>query len=116
MKILFSAICILFVGLLFGQRSTYNHCSGAVFAPVEGKFSLSFLGDKKSNQIWVVFIAPKSGQVELEITEVGSSLTASNGVIIRSNDEICDLSERKNLTIDSIAFELRGSENVQVCV
>ena len=50
MKFLFSVILLFGGGLLFGQRSTYNHCSGAVFAPVEGKFSLSFLGDKKSNQ------------------------------------------------------------------
>jgi outer membrane protein OmpA-like peptidoglycan-associated protein len=103
---------MLFGGLLYGQRSTYNHCSGAVFAPVEGRFSLSFLGDKKSNQIWVVFIAPKSGEIELEITAIGSSLTVSKGVVIRSNTEICDLTDRKNQTIDSISFELRGSENL----
>ena len=112
MKILLGVFCILFVGLLFGQRSTYNHCSGAVFAPVEGKFSLSFLGAKKDNQIWVVFIAPKSGAIEIEITAIGSSLTVSKGVVIRSNAEICDLTERNNLSLDSISFELRGSENV----
>jgi outer membrane protein OmpA-like peptidoglycan-associated protein len=100
-------------GLLFGQRSTYNHCTGAVFAPVEGKFSLSFLGDKKSNQIWVVFIAPKSGEVELEITAISSSLTASKGIVFRSNAEICDLTDRKNQTIDSISFELRGNKNLK---
>lgn len=103
---------MLFGGLLFGQRSTYNHCSGAVFAPVEGMFSLSYLGDKKSNQIWVVFIAPKSGEVELEITAISSSLTVSKGVVIRSNVEICDLTDRKNQTIDSVSFELRGSEKL----
>ena len=70
------------------------------------------VGDKKSNQIWVVFIAPKSGEVELAITAVGSSLTISKGFIIRSNAEICDLTERKNQTIDSVSFELRGSENL----
>lgn len=112
MKFLFSVILLFCAGLLFGQRSTYNHCSGAVFAPVEGKFSLSFLGDKKSNQIWVVFIAPKSGEVELAITAVGSSLAVSKGVIIRSNAEICDLTERKNQTIDSISFEVKGGENL----
>lgn len=110
MKILLSVILMFCGGLLYSQRSSYNHCSGAVFAPVEGKFPLSFLGDKKSNQIWVVFIAPKSGEIELEITAIGSSLTVSKGVVIRSNAEICDLSERKNLTTDSISFELRGSE------
>ena len=112
MKFLFSVILLFCGSFLFGQRSTYNHCSGAVFAPVEGNFSLSFLGDKKSNQIWVVFIAPKSGEVELAITAIGSSLTVSKGVIIRSNAEICDLTERKNQTIDSVSFELRGSENL----
>jgi outer membrane protein OmpA-like peptidoglycan-associated protein len=111
-KFVFGVILLFCGGLLFGQRSTYNDCSGAVFAPVEGKFSLSFLGDKKSNQIWVVFVAPKSGEVELAINAISSSLIVTKGVIIRSNAEICDLTERKNQTIDSISFELRGSKNL----
>ena len=51
MKFLFSVILLFCGSFLFGQRSTYNHCSGAVFGPVEGKFSLSFLGDKKYDEL-----------------------------------------------------------------
>jgi outer membrane protein OmpA-like peptidoglycan-associated protein len=105
---------MLFGGSLFGQRSTYNHCSGAVFAPVEGKFSLSFLGDKKSNQIWVVFIAPKSGTLNLNIKSINASLNYSKGVIHLSNEEWCDLTPLQKSQSDSISFEIRGQEVVQV--
>ena len=105
---------MLFGGLLFGQRSTYNHCSGAVFAPVEGKFSLSFLGDKKSNQIWLVFIAPKSGTLNLNITSINASLNYSKGVIHLSNEEWCGLPPLQKSQSDSISFEIRGQEVEQV--
>jgi outer membrane protein OmpA-like peptidoglycan-associated protein len=105
---------MLFGGLLFGQRSTYNHCSGAVFAPVEGKFSLSFLGDKKSNQIWLVFIAPKTGKFNLNITRISASLNDAKGVLYISNEEWCDLTPLQKTQSDSISFEIRGQEVVQV--
>ena len=108
-------ICLGFLFLLncsYGQRSSYNHCSGAVFAPVDGSFSLSFLGDKKSNQIWVVFVAPKSGDIQLAITSNGSSMTALKGVLIRSDAEICEMSIRKSQAIDSITFEIREGKNL----
>lgn len=114
MKILLSVICMLFGGLLFGQRSTYNHCSGAVFAPVEGKFSLSFLGDKKSNQIWLVFIAPKTGKFNLNITTISASLNDAKGILYISNEEWCDLTPLQKSQSDSISFEIRGQEVVQV--
>jgi outer membrane protein OmpA-like peptidoglycan-associated protein len=105
---------MLFGGLLFGQRSTYNHCSGAVFAPVEGKFSLSFLGDKKSNQIWLVFIAPKTGKFNLNITTISASLNYAKGVLCISNEEWCGLTPLQKSQSDSISFEIRGQEVVQV--
>jgi outer membrane protein OmpA-like peptidoglycan-associated protein len=105
---------MLFGGLLFGQRSTYNHCSGAVFAPVEGKFSLSFLGDKKSNQIWLVFIAPKTGKFNLNITTISASLNDAKGILYISNEEWCDLTPLQKSQSDSISFEIRGQEVVQV--
>lgn len=109
----FISICFVFlIGHSFGQRSSYNHCSGAVFAPVSGSFTLPYLGEKNKNQIWVVFIAPKSGEIHLTITTIGSSLALSKGVIKRSDSEICDLSERQNQTVDSISFEIRSNESI----
>jgi outer membrane protein OmpA-like peptidoglycan-associated protein len=105
---------MLFGGLLFGQRSTYNHCSGAVFAPVEGKFSLSFLGDKKSNQIWLAFIAPKTGKFNLNITTISASLNDAKGILYISNEEWCGLTPLQKSQSDSISFEIRGQEVVQV--
>ena len=99
---------MLLGGLLFGQRSTYNHCSGAVYAPVEGKFSLSFLGDKKSNQIWLVFIAPKTGKFQLDISSISASLTISKGVVYISGEEWCDLTSQQKSQADSISFDIRG--------
>ena len=112
MKIFFCFSFLFLLNCSYGQRSSYNHCSGAVFAPVEGSFSLSFLGDKKSNQIWVVFVAPKSGDIELAITATESSKTISKGFLVRSNADICDVSVSKSQAIDSIAFELREKENL----
>ena len=112
MKIFFCFGFLFLLNCSYGQRSSYNHCSGAVFAPVEGSFSLAFLGDKKSNQIWVVFVAPKSGDIQLAITATGSSKTISKGVLVRSNADICDVSVNKSQAIDSIAFELREKENL----
>ena len=105
MKILLSVICMLFGGLLFGQRSTYNHCSGAVFAPIEGSFSLSFLGAKKQNQMWLVFIAPKTGKFNLNITKISASLNDAKGVLYISNEEWCDLTPLQKTQTDSVAFD-----------
>lgn len=104
---------MLFGGLLYGQRSTYNHCSGAVFAPVEGRFSLSFLGEKKHNQIWLVFIAPKSGKFTLEITTNSTSLNTTKGVIHLSDEEWCGLIPLQKTQTDSISFEIRSQKVVK---
>jgi outer membrane protein OmpA-like peptidoglycan-associated protein len=93
---------------LYGQRSSYNNCAGAVFAPIDGSFSLSFLGEKKQNQMWLVFIAPKSGKFQLNINSISASLTISKGIAYISNEEWCDLTSQQKSQADSISFELRG--------
>lgn len=113
MKILFFLLFTLLNCVLFGQRSAYNTCSGAVFAPIEGSFSLSYLGEKKNNQIWLVFIAPKSGKFTLEITTISASLNSSNGVIHLSDEEWCGLAPLQKTQTDSISFEIRGQNVVK---
>ena len=108
-------ICLGFLFLLnwsYGQHSSYNHCSGAVFAPVDGSFSLSFLGDKKSNQIWVVFVAPKSGKIQVELNAMSASYSSSRGIFVSSNTEICDFKQSKDQIIDSLVFELGGRPKI----
>jgi outer membrane protein OmpA-like peptidoglycan-associated protein len=109
-KILLLLLFTVFNGALFGQRSTYNNCSGAVFAPIEGSFSLSFLSEKKNNQIWLVLIAPKSGTLNLNITSINASLNSAKGVIYLSDEEWCDLTPLQKSQSDSISFEIRGQE------
>jgi len=109
-KILFFLLFTLFNCVLYGQRSAYNSCSGAVFAPIEGSYSLSYLGDKKDNQIWLTFIAPKSGEFKLQITSVSASLNSSKGVIYLSNEEWCGLTSPQKSQTDSILFEIRGRQ------
>lgn len=110
MKILLLLLFTVFNGALFGQRSAYNNCSGAVFAPIEGSFSLSFLSEKKNNQIWLVFIAPKSGTLNLNITSINASLNSAKGIIYLSDEEWCDLTPLQKSQSDSISFEIRGQE------
>jgi outer membrane protein OmpA-like peptidoglycan-associated protein len=112
-KILLLLLFTAFNSALFGQRSTYNNCSGAVFAPIEGSFSLSFLGEKKNNQMWVVFIAPKSGKFEIDFTSISSSLNFVKGVIYLSDEEWCNLTPLQKSQSDSIAFEIRGQQVVK---
>ncbi len=113
MKILFFLFFTLFNCVLYGQRSAYNSCSGAVFAPIEGSYSLSYLGDKKDNQMWLVFIAPKSGKFILEITTISASLNSSKGVIYLSDDDWCALTPLQKSQTDSISFEIRGQPVVK---
>jgi len=94
--------------VLFAQRSTYNNCSGAVFAPIEGSFSLSYLGEKKDNQIWLVFIAPKSGKFQLDITSISASLNYTKGVLYISNEAWCGLTPLQKSQTDSIVFNERN--------
>ncbi|MFM7005826.1 MAG: OmpA family protein [Flavobacteriales bacterium] len=116
MKFILCFLLVLLFGSSYGQRSFYNDCSGAVFAPTEGSFSLSYLGTKRDNNIWVVFLAPKNGTIQLNLDAIGSSLTLYRGKVLVSNSEICDLANRKELTIDSFSFELRGQEKVNIQV
>ena len=104
MKILLLLLFTSALQVLFAQRSTYNHCSGAVFAPIEGSFSLSFLGEKKDNQIWLVFIAPKSGKFQLDITSISASLNYTKGALYISNEAWCGLTPLQKSQTDSIVF------------
>ena len=108
MKIFLFLFFTAALNVLFAQRSSYNNCSGAVFAPIEGSFSLSFLGEKKQNQMWLVFIAPKSGKFQLDITSISTSLTISKGVVYISNEEWCSLPPAQKSKLDSSSFEMRG--------
>lgn len=96
---------------LYGQKSSYNNCSGAVFAPIEGAFSLPFLGERKSNQIWLVFIAPRSGKFNLDINVVSSSLNTSSGTLYISDDLICDLPYAQKKNVDSLVFQVMGTHS-----
>lgn len=110
MKIFLFLLFTATLNVLFAQRASYNNCAGAVFAPIEGTFSLSFLGDKKQNQMWLVFIAPKSGKLHLDITSLSASSTFSKGVIYISNEEWCDLTPLQKSQADSILFEIHGQQ------
>jgi outer membrane protein OmpA-like peptidoglycan-associated protein len=107
-KILLLLLFTSALQVLFAQRSTYNNCSGAVFAPIEGSFSLSFLGEKKDNQIWLVFIAPKSGKFQLDITSISASLNYTKGVLYISNEAWCGLTPLQKSQTDSIVFNERN--------
>lgn len=106
----FGFLCLL--GSSFGQRSSYNHCSGAVFAPVEGSFSLQYLGDKKSNQIWVVFIAPKTGKIQIELNAANLSSQSAKGVLISSNEAFCGLDTKSVQITDSVLFDLNNKKSI----
>lgn len=109
MKILCSfLICFQVV---FAQQLAYNTCLGAVNAPVEGDFSLSFLGLKTNNQIWVVFVAPQNGIIHVDMTQVGSSLNFSTGTIRKT---ILDICSSKGDAVDETAFELRGQKTLSI--
>ena len=113
MKVLLLLLFTSALQVLFAQRSTYNNCSGAVFAPIEGSFSLSYLGEKKDNQIWLVFIAPKSGKFQLDVTSISASLNYTKGVLYISNEAWCGLTPLQKSQTDSISFEIRGQPVVK---
>lgn len=108
MKIFLFLLFTAALNVLCAQRSSYNNCAGAVFAPIEGSFTLSFLGDKKQNQIWLVFIAPKSGKFQLDISSISASLTISKGMVYISNEALSDLTSQQKSRADSISFNIRG--------
>ena len=108
MKIFLFLLFTAALNVLFAQRSSYNNCAGAVFTPIDGSFSLSFLGAKKQNQIWLVFIAPKSGKFQLDISSISASLTISKGVVYISDEEWCGLTSQQKSQADSISFDIRG--------
>jgi outer membrane protein OmpA-like peptidoglycan-associated protein len=99
---------------LLGQNSKYNHCSGAVFAPIEGRIALPFLGEQKINQIWLVYRAPSAGVFNLDINIVGSSLNSSVGKLYTTNEEYCKLSTSQKKNCDSLIFELRGQHQLNI--
>lgn len=110
-------ICLLLnVALSYGQQYFYNNCSGAVLAPTEGAFSLSFLGTKKENDIWVVFVAPKTGVIQLDLAVLGASLNTFRGKALVSNVEICEQHTRNDLVTDSFSFDLKGQQTVKIQV
>jgi len=95
------------------QQLSYNNCYGAVNAPVDGAFSLSFLGLKTNNQIWVVFVAPQSGTIQVDITQIGSSLNLSKGLIRKT---VLDLCSSKGDALEETSFELRGKETLNIAL
>ena len=105
MKIFLLLLFTSALHVLFAQRSSYNNCAGAVFAPIEGSFSLPFLGAKKQNQIWLVFIAPKTGKFNLNITTISASFNYAKGVLYISNEEWCGLTPLQKTQTDSVAFD-----------
>ena len=105
MKIFLFLLFTAALNVLFAQRSSYNNCAGAVFAPIEGSFSPSFLGEKKQNQMWLVFIAPKSGKFNLNITTISASLNDAKGILYISNEEWCGLTPLQKTQTDSVAFD-----------
>lgn len=108
MKIFFILLFFTaFNGALLGQRSSYNHCTGAVFAPIEDSFSLSFLGEKKNNQIWLVLLAKKTGLLSLELICNGAALHPYKGVIYLSDESYCSPDLREKSKIDSLTFEIK---------
>lgn len=114
MKFLIGFVFILLFGSTYGQRSLYNHCSGAVFVPVNGSFSLNFLGDKKENHIWVVFVAPKSGHLKVDMSPISSSLHFGKGICYISNEEWCEQTPMQKSQTDSILFEVRGQYTLEI--
>ena len=73
MKILF--IFLFFITCSYGQKHSYNTCGGAVWAPVQSVFSLPFLGDKHSNDLWVKYNAPHDGELKLELQSTKEGLS-----------------------------------------
>lgn len=112
MKFLIGFVFILLFGSTYGQRSLYNHCSGAVFVPVNGSFSLNFLGDKKENHIWVVFIAPKTGKIKLNLAQNGSPSKPINGYYWTSNSTICEATKMS----DSISFLVSNTRELEITI
>lgn len=109
MKIL--CVLLLCVQIVCAQQLAYNNCAGAVNAPIEGRFSLSYLGLKTNNQIWVVFVAPQNGVVQIDMDQIGSSLNYSTGFYIKSYTDVC--SDPLNATTKE-QFELRGQKKLSI--
>lgn len=99
--------------VVFAQQLAYNTCIGAVNAPIDGDFSLSFLGLKTNNQIWVVFVAPQSGILQIDMTQVGSSLNFSSGLIRKT---ILDVCSSKGDAVEETPFELRGQKILSISI
>lgn len=93
------------------QQLAYNNCEGAVFAPVDGSFKLSYLGKKANNNIWVVFVAPQNGQLSIALSQVGASLSFSKISVVKSNDGVCG-SKTQQAQIETVA--LHGDEKLNI--
>lgn len=91
---------------ILAQEQSYNQCKGAVFAPLDGSFQIKFLGKAKSNQIWLVFIAPNDGEVLINLR----CAEYFAGKIFLSNESICDQNKDGS---NPLNFETIPSGNYQ---